>query len=490
MSVLVVGAGPTGLTLACGLLSAGVPTRLVDTAPGPATTSRALGLQPRGVEVLDRLGALGDLPDRGITIRAVVVNVDGQEITRLRIGGTTRLVKRPGLMMSQAEVEGALRRRLAELGGEIEWGHEVAELEGDGWIVGCDGAHSRVRKLAGIGFPGVPLIERFLVADVHADLPSARDAVTTWLRGDEMFALFPLPGTDLWRVLVPLPDDLPDDVQYGDLIGELLAERTGFPADSITGCEWTSPFRIHRRLADTYRAGRVLLAGDAAHIHSPMGGQGMNTGIGDAENLAWKLALVETGRAGEALLDTFEAERRPIATEVLGATSSMTRVMLGRSMSERLVRDNVVVPLMNRPFVQRLIAEASSQLRVSYRRGPLGSSYPRIGRGPRGGDRVADLDCARTDGASTRLYAELRGRWAVLTTDAAAARVVEARLGPASVVTLRPRDPSPTYLVRPDGHLACRGDADRLSRWLTRALGPRAGRTPAEPAMVTISGAR
>src|SRR4051812_7623040 len=147
MSVLVVGAGPTGLTLACGLLEAGVPTRLVDAAPGPATTSRALGLQSRGVEVLDRLGALGTLAARGIAVAEVIVNVDRTEVARLRVGGTTTLVKRPGVVMSQAAVEASLRSRLAELGGAVEWGHEVTDLHHDGWIVGCDGAHSRVRKL-------------------------------------------------------------------------------------------------------------------------------------------------------------------------------------------------------------------------------------------------------------------------------------------------------------------------------------------------------
>jgi 4,5-epoxidase len=445
MSVLVAGAGPTGLTLACGLLAGGADVRIVDAGDGPATTSRALGLQPRGLEVLDRLGALGDLPERGVAIREVVINVGGREITRLQVGGVTKLVTRPGVVMSQAEIEGRLRARLAELGGTVEWGKRVDALDHDGFIVGCDGAHSTVRNLAGIGFPGVPLSESFLLADLHADLPLSRNAVHTWLRGDDMFALFPLPGGDLWRMLTLGGRD--DDP------AGLLVANTGVRPTAI---DWVSTFTIHRRLADTYRSGRVLLAGDAAHIHSPFGGQGMNTGIGDAENLAWKLALVETGRASSALLDTYQAERRPIAAEVLTNTSSMTRVMLGRTAAQRLVRDHVVVPLMNRRLTQRLITEASSQLRVSYRHGPLGSAG--FGRGPRPGDRVPDLE------------APLLGRWAVRTGDDAAARAVEARLGAASVVRLRPRGPH-TMLVRPDGHLAARGDAAHLTHWLARALG-------------------
>ncbi|WP_433302118.1 FAD-dependent monooxygenase [Actinoplanes sp. CA-030573] len=471
MSVLVVGAGPTGLVMACALLEAGVPVRLIDAAPGLATTSRALGLQPRGVEVLDRLGALADLPERGLPMRAVVIHVDGAEITRLRVGGRTKLVSRPGVVISQAEIEGALRRRLTQLGGRVEWNNPLTELPATGWVVGCDGAHSQVRKAAGIGFPGVPLIERFIVADLHADLPLPRDAVSTWLAGDQMFALFPLPGGDLWRVLMPEPAGTADDADPESLVTAALPERTGLPAAAITGFAWTSRFRIHRRLADTYRAGRVLLAGDAAHIHSPMGGQGMNTGMGDAENLAWKLALVERGHADETLLDTYEAERRPIAEEVLGNTSSMTRVMLGRTVIERLMRDHVVVPLMNRPFVQRLITEASSQLRVSYKAGPLGSAYPRIGRGPYEGDRIPDRPCIRADGSPTRLHAELGGRWAVLTGDETAARVARRHLGDTAVVTLRCAGVDQTYLVRPDAHLACRGDADRLRAWFSRTLG-------------------
>jgi 4,5-epoxidase len=347
------------------------------------------------------------------------------------------------------------------------------------WLIGCDGAHSRVRKEARVGFPGVPLIERFLIADVHADLPLDREAVSTWVRGDTMFALFPLPGADLWRILAPQPADVSDDLEPAArlaLLLRMLTEQTGLSADLVTNCTWTSSFRIHRRLAATYRRGRMLLAGDAAHIHSPFGGQGMNTGLGDAENLAWKLALVATGRAGEDLLDTYEAERRPIATEVLGNTSSMTRAMLGAGTPARLLRDHVIVPLMNRPTVQRLITEASSQLKVTYRGGPLGVSHSRLRRGPQPGDRIPDLACVRADGTATRLHAELGGHWAVLAEPGPAGdeavRTARAHLGDDAVVLLRPLTGRRTMLVRPDAHLACHGDAQRLDRWLSSKLRP------------------
>jgi 4,5-epoxidase len=172
--------------------------------------------------VLDRLGALGELPDRGLPVRQVVVTVEGRALARLQVGlPMERLGARAGLIMSQAEIEGALRDRLAAIGGSVEWGRCVTGLAGRpngvtvrlddgtdveaGWVVGADGAHSIVRKTVGVGFPGVPLIERFLLADVHADLDRPRHSVFVWLRRTEVLAAFPLPGTDLWRVMATGP---------------------------------------------------------------------------------------------------------------------------------------------------------------------------------------------------------------------------------------------------------------------------------------------
>ncbi len=481
MDITVVGAGPTGLVLACGLLGAGASVRVVDGAEGPAVTSRALGLQPRGTEVLDRLGALGDLPDRSIGIGRIAIHVNGKPLGDLKVGQVTKLVKRRGLLISQAEIEEVLRRRLAELGGAVEWGTALLGLDQDehgvrltttggreartDWLIGCDGAHSAVRKAAGIGFPGAPLVERFLLADAHVDLPLERDAVAVWLSGEDVLAAFPLPG-GVWRLMAPAPEDFDGDV--AETMARLLRDRAALPDVVVGSTPWTSSFRFHRRLADTYRRGRVLLAGDAAHIHSPFGGQGMNTGLGDAENLAWKLALVASGHAEVSLLDTYEAERRPVAEGVLSSTSGMTKVFVGESPLARFLRDHVVVPMMNRPFVQKAIWEKSSQLKISYRGGPLGGH--RLGRAPRPGDRVPDRPCVRADGTATRLHAELGTRWVLLGGEACAA-VARKRLG-AERVTVLPTD-GDTLLVRPDGHLGWRGGEapDALDSWLTVILG-------------------
>nr|WP_231648433.1 FAD-dependent monooxygenase [Saccharothrix sp. NRRL B-16348] len=382
MSVVVVGAGPTGLATACALRTQGVPVRVVDGAVAPATTSRALGLQPRGGEVLGRLGALGDLPRRSVSIRRVVIHVGGRRAGELRVGQPTKLVRQPGLLVSQAEVEARLRARLGELGVAVEWGTRVVGVEQDDggvvlstsaghvgaeWVVGCDGAHSVVRKASGVGFPGVPLVEGFVLGDVRVELPLPRDAVGVWVRGEEMFSAFPLPD-GVWRFMAPAPGVAVEDVPafLAACAGRHAGVRIGAGGEWV----WTSVFRIHRRLAGTYRQGRVLLAGDAAHIHSPFGGQGMNTGLGDAENLAWRLALVTSGRAGHGLLDGYEAERRPVAADVLDSTSGLTGLVLGESALARVVRDRVLFPLMGLPPVRKLIWEQASQLKTSYAQSP------------------------------------------------------------------------------------------------------------------------
>ncbi|WP_260192862.1 FAD-dependent monooxygenase [Actinophytocola gossypii] len=489
--VVVVGAGPSGLTLACALRLHGVAVRVVDGAAGPATTSRANILHARGVEVLDRLGALGDLPDRALTALTVTQYLDGRPAITVRFGDHGLGTARPALYVSQAEIEERLRRRLRESGVEVEWGTVLTDLRQDEdgvtavlgsgtvtcrWLAGCDGAHSTVRKLTGIEFPGVRLTEQFLLADVHAAWPIDRAGGHGWPHPDgPLFALPMRDGGregDLWRLMAYDPGGPSGEGAVLDRLRRLVPERTGRDLP-IEDAVWTSVFRVHRRLADTYRRGRVFLAGDAAHIHSPLGGQGMVTGMGDAENLAWKLAMVIRGRAAMSLLDTYEAERRPLATEVLRHTTTATRLQVGDGPLTRFLRRRVLIPAAALPSVQRRASHLASQLWVSYRRGPLArSARSRLARGSRPGDRVPDLTCVRADGTRTRLHAELGSRWALLApADGFADHLAAARAHLGEDVVPLTSQQDDAWLIRPDAHLAWRGDHPaRLTHWLADAL--------------------
>ncbi|MFI6928584.1 FAD-dependent oxidoreductase [Nonomuraea spiralis] len=489
--VLVVGAGPVGLALACGLLQHGVSVRVVDKAAGPATTSRANFVHARGSEVLDRLDALGDLPQESVRAMTITTYAGDRPMMRIRFGDPGLGTAAPPMVISQARVEERLRERLAALGGRPEWGNGLVEARQDetgvtavladgvtvraGWMVGCDGTGSTVRKLAGIGFPGVRLSERFLLVDgrLGGDPPLDRSGTSGWAHRDGVLGAMPMPG-DEWRLLAydaAFTVDNPTEEQIADRVRRILPERTGLTGLRLGEVTWASLFRVHRRLADNYRAGRVLLAGDAAHVHAPFGGQGMLTGLGDAENLAWKLALVTHGVASERLLDTYQAERRPLATAVLRGSTAATKVNIAGSPFGRFLRDQVLMRVFNQAWIQRWTTYTTSQLWVSYRRGPLGG---RGGR-PRPGDRVPDLACERGDGTRTRLHAELRGAWAVVGDGAD----VDAAFGTARrwlgdrVVRLRADESGsgPALLVRPDGHLACKGGAAEFDRWLNGALG-------------------
>ncbi|QRY42442.1 FAD-dependent monooxygenase [Mycolicibacterium boenickei] len=489
--VVVVGAGPTGLTLACCLRLHGLSVRVIDRAQGPATTSRANFLHARGSEVLGRIGALGNLPNESLRAMRITSYLGDRPVMTLEFGDPGMRTAAPPMVVSQAKVEAALRVRLAELGVEPEWGRElvgmrqegssvVAEL-GDGervcaeWLVGCDGTSSVARQQTGIAFPGVKLSERFLLADIHLDWTLDRGGTTGWIHPDGLVGVMPMPDStgrdDLWRLFVYDPNlgQKPSESEILDRIKQLVPQRTG-RAVTVGDPEWLSVFTVHRRLADKYRHGRILIAGDAAHVHAPFGGQGMLTGIGDAENLAFKLALVIRNRASDKLVDTYEAERRPLATEVLRGTSAVTRINVASNPIGRFLRDHVATRLFGLALIQRWTTYTASQLWVSYRKGPLGGR----GRKPRSGDRIADRDCTRPDGTTTRLHRELGGHWALLLPDGVpdALEPARHRLGE-FVGTLR-HDGADIMLIRPDAHLAWRGrpdDVEQLYRWLAAAFG-------------------
>ncbi|SFI91195.1 FAD-dependent oxidoreductase [Caulobacter sp. UNC279MFTsu5.1] len=343
--VLICGAGAAGLTLAIDLARRGVPARLIDKLPAPFAGSRGKGIQPRTQEVfedlgvLDRMVAAGGLYPPQRLHGADGTQADAQEIALAP--PTAEEPYRTPLMVPQFRTEAVLRERLAELGGVVEYGRELTGFDQDAegvtatmagpdgietircrYLAGGDGGRSFVRRALGIGFPGQTLGVRAIVADIQLDGLS-RDA---WHRSGEgdmsrQIGFCPLPRTDLFQLQAPIPLEGEVDLSAAGLQA-FVDDR--WPAGGLTvrGVAWASAYRMNARLADRYRVGRVLLMGDAAHIHPPTGGQGLNTSLQDAYNLGWKLAAVLSG-APDALLDTYEAERRPIAAGMLGLAAGL-----------------------------------------------------------------------------------------------------------------------------------------------------------------------
>lgn len=360
VDVLICGAGAAGLTLAIDLARRGITFRLIEKNQQPFPGSRGKGIQPRSQEVFEDLGIL----DRLTAVGGVYptdrrYRDDGSyrdvEFTQTNAPTPAEPYQQP-LMVPQFLTEQVMRERLLELGHQPEFGCELVGFEQDAegvtarllgkageesvrarWLVGADGGRSFVRHALDIGFPGKTLGVHALVADVVLS-GLTRDAWHRFGEGDgqRQIAICPLAGTDLFQIQAPIPADVDIDFSAEGLT-HLLAQRTGRGDLQVHSVTWSSAYTMNARLADQYRQGRVLLVGDAAHIHPPTGGQGLNTSVQDAYNLGWKLAAVVQG-APDGLLDTYEQERRPVAASVLGLSTQL----LGEMKSGELRRGREV----------------------------------------------------------------------------------------------------------------------------------------------------
>jgi len=363
--VAIVGAGPTGLALAVTLAEAGIECVLLDKLAEGANTSRAGVVHARTLEVLDTLGASRPLIERGLIVDRFTVRDGRRTLARMRFAGLP--TPHPyTLLVPQYETEAVLLERLRALGGDVHRPYEVtgAAQDDDGvtltmatgetlrarYAVGADGMHSAVREAAGIGFTGSAYPQSFVLADVTMDWAPGRDEVSLNFHGDGLVVVAPLPQ-DRYRV-VAIADEAPrnPDAAY---VQALLDARAPGQA-RVTSVVWGSHFRVHHRVADAYRAGRLLLAGDAAHVHSPAGGQGMNTGIQDGYALGRALA--------EDRLDSYEATRRPVALRVVAFTDRMTRIATTRRAPARALRD-LLLPLVSRiPAVRTRLTTELAEL--------------------------------------------------------------------------------------------------------------------------------
>jgi len=403
--VLICGAGAAGLTLAIELARRGVAFRLIDAASEPFRGSRGKGIQPRSLEVFEDLGVVDRLVAAGGAYPPQRVHrADGsfEDSSFMEIGDPTpREPYRVPLMLPQFMAEGILRERLAELGERPRYGQALEAFTQDElgvtatvagvtlrarYLVGTDGGRSLVRHTLGVGFPGRTLEVRALVADVVLGGLS-RDAWHRWNDGrPESMSLCPLMGTDSFQLQARIPLEGEIDLSP-DGLAAMIAARTGRSDLRVRSVSWASAYSMNARLADRYRIGRVLLAGDAAHIHPPTGGQGLNTSVQDAYNLGWKLAAVLRG-APAALLETYEEERRPIAAGMLGLSTKLLETARAEG-GMRRGRD-------------------TQQLDLGY----PGSSLA-VGR--TAGHRAPDAPLQGAAGQPTRLFNLLRGtHWTLL----------------------------------------------------------------------------
>src|SRR5437667_5407985 len=398
--VLVVGAGPTGLMLANQLVRRGVRVRIIDRHAGPSLQTRALGVQARTLEIYSHLGIVDRALELGKRATGADLWVQGRRTARVPLGDIGRdLSPYPFLLiLGQDDNERLLGEALHNRGMAVQWNTELVGLaqeadrviarlrQPDGtvrevtaaWVAGCDGAQSAVRKLNGIEFQGAPYEHVFFVADTQVTGPMVPDELNVYLWREGFHLFFPMRGTDHWRLAGILPPNLRgrDDLTFEEVIPS-VRQQAGTEL-SFKACSWHSTYRIHHRRAVRFRERRCFLLGDAAHIHSPVGAQGMNTGLQDAYNLAWKLALVISGRASTALLDSYEDERVPVAKRLLSTTDRAFSLVVADSWLAGLFRTRVVPKimafLMGLNWVQRLVFRTISQIGIRYLNSSLSES--------------------------------------------------------------------------------------------------------------------
>lgn len=450
IQVLIVGAGPTGLTLACDLARRKVPFRIIDKAPKFFIGSKGKGLQPRSLEVFDDLGIVEEIlrlgkfhiPMRGYDGSQVIGEQDMHE-------GRNPTPSTPyasPMIIPQWRVEETLRGLLRKLDGEVELSTEMVSLEQDDngvtatlkrvganengneiiqckYLVAADGGRSFVRKFLEVPFEGETWKdERMYVGDVRLR-GLDREAWHGWPKHpDGWLALCPLPSTDLYQLQAQVPPSEEAEASL-ELFQNIVNKRTGRTDIELTEAPWLSLYRVNVRMVSRYRIGRVFLAGDAAHVHSPAGGQGMNTGIQDAYNLGWKLENVLQG-APESLLDTYEEERLPVAANVLGISSKLYKQISGEG-EEKLRRDAVTL-----------------QLGISYREMSLSRRSGDVRLKISSGDRAPDAPGLSAAGIPVRLFDVFRGPHFTLlrlfaSEDAAASMNLPGRIKSMDVVASR-----------------------------------------------------
>lgn len=496
-SVLIAGAGPTGLTAALELSRFGVPVRLIDELDAPATTSRAIGVQARTLEEMELRGLASEFVRIGHRAQGGCVYGAGKRIFRLDF---TQIDSRYNylLFISQAETERILRKAISNAGVEVERGvkmiafaqqatgvsatlqHKDGRLEETcaSYLISAEGAHSIVRSSLDLPFEGKTLHESYALSDLHVDgdLPDSDFHIFSSEEG--FMGLFPLGGSH-FRLIASNPASTPGEDSEPDIEKlQTIYDRRSHIRARLRDLAWSSWFHINSRMVQRLKVGRIFLGGDAAHIHSPAGAQGMNTGIQDMVNLGWKLAFVLHGVAPQELLDTYELERLRVMRTILSRTEVMTRVVGAENPFIRGAFDYLAPWIAGSEVVQANAIAQISQIALSYEESPLSVNYG-PGGNLRAGDRAPDLRLrVLLDGAveQQRLFGILdpsrftllfsEGNWVSLH------KAVEPWRGCIQIVQTEPEreqhskqrlGEAPLLLIRPDGYIGFCGGGDSLA---------------------------
>ena len=519
--VLIVGAGPTGLMLAYQLGRRDVRTLIIDRHSGPSLQTRALGVQARTLEIYSHLGIVDRALELGKRGTGANLWAEGRKTARVPLGEAGKSVTPYPfiLILGQDDNERIMGDKLRDGGLSVRWNTELVGLrqeashatatlkQPDGatrevtahWVAGCDGARSPVRELSGITFPGAPYEHVFFVADTEVTGSMVPDEVNVYLWRQGFHLFFPMRGTDHWRIVGILPAALRDrpDVNFEAVIPSLRGEAGA--GLSFKACTWFSTYRIQHRSASRFRDRRCFLLGDAAHIHSPMGAQGMNTGLQDAYNLGWKLALVVKGRADSALLDSYEEERIPVARRLLNTTDRAFRLVVADNPLAGFLRTQIFARVaafaLSREAIQRTVFRVVSQTGIHYRESSLSESMQHLpDSAPRAGDRFPWLRLKVADGSVEDLFQRLddtRINLVVVGQPVPPGGTPE--LGDLLRIHAIPDDPVNAvelaragipkrsfYLLRPDGHVGLCGvrlELAAVARYVTERLGLRVGRS-------------
>jgi 2-polyprenyl-6-methoxyphenol hydroxylase-like FAD-dependent oxidoreductase len=494
--ILIVGAGPTGLVMALWLAKLGVPFRIIEKNGGPGQTSRAMAVHARTLEFYSQVGIADEVVQRGIKVERMRLHEGGGDGSVLNFGDFGKgLSPYPFILtFPQDEHERLLGERLHGMGVQVEWNTELsgftdaddhieATLKTDGkeekcatsFLCGCDGAHSAVREGLKLKFPGGIYEQMFFVADLAADGAPANGNVNFFLGTHQLCLTFPIRTTGMVRLIGILPREVAgrENVVFDD-IREHFEKMLSLQVHKVN---WFSTYHVHHRVAEHFRLGRVFLSGDAGHVHSPAGGQGMNTGIGDAVNLSWKLAAVLARKAEYSLIETYETERIAFAHSLVSTTDRLFRAVVQENLAGEIVRTilfpHVIPFLMGFSPIRRSQFRLISQTRISYRQSPLSEGNA---GDVRGGDRLPWVET--DDGGNfvpltsldwqVHVYGQASQALRRAASDANLALHEFAWNAPAQHAGLE-RDA--LYLVRPDGHIALansKQDVEKLRQFLSK----------------------